>query len=543
MSKQQQQKIKQNANKQNTQNVISKKMNEFNKNSILFLFKNIPIHFISYIVKDDEFSEITIISKSNVYSCQIVNELHLSFDENWKNNEIFHKQQIFNYITTFSENGMFILPFSSLKQKSNSHSEIMKLFLQSIFINHHGTVFCVECSTVLKQLFYIYNIEYDKSEIVEFFNQNELDESIQLCEYHKIHEGKCSVEKVYFQETIVQHILKEKNIQLQHEDKLKHIRKKLILLNNQLNNDKSQQTIQRIPFTDITALCLFSLKESNEYIEVGYSMIKQNQNENNGEFVMILNPNILQCKPIKMKEGLEYFVDKYNLDDCLYYIIQNVISQMNYDIVLYNDEMFMNLLFRKDSSTQILLQNKPMSNLSDFFEQIYFRNSQPNKNVLVEILEKSKNDFIENSKSAFACEYHCKNQNAYSCLLQSPFIFLHQLNFAITSPQQMTVMLYDKLTCYETLKQWINNVPIYFMTTDGMGKLIMVMKNNIYDCKTVDVQEWMITKAQNQNFEIIGNYLKSKNNRAIIVVHDSTQTNLKILIIGKKTHQYLIKES
>ena len=203
---------------------------------------------------------------------------------------------------------------------------------------------------------------------------------------------------------------------------------------------------------------------------------------------------------------------------------------MNYDIVLYNDEMFMNLLFRKDSSTQILLQNKPMSNLSDFFEQIYFRNSQPNKNVLVEILEKSKNDFIENSKSPFACEYHCKNHNAYSCLLQSPFIFLHQLNFAITSPQQMTVMLYDKLTCYETLKQWINNVPIYFMTTDGMGKLIMVMKNNIYDCKTVDVQEWMITKAQNQNFEIIGNYLKSKNNRAIIVVHDSTQTNLKILI-------------
>ena len=33
--------------------------------------------------------------------------------------------------------------------------------------------------------------------------------------------------------------------------------------------------------------------------------------------------------------------------------------ELNYDdIVLYNDEMFMNLLFRKDSSTQILFKCK-----------------------------------------------------------------------------------------------------------------------------------------------------------------------------------------
>ena len=76
--------------------------------------------------------------------------------------------------------------------------------------------------------------------------------------------------------------------------------------------------------------------------------------------------------------------------------------------------------------------------------------------------------------------------------------------------------MYNQQTCFEQLKQWIPRVPVYFATIEKGGELFMLMKQNIYNCQTFDLQKWM---NKQQNYTIIGDYLKSKHAKAIIVIH------------------------
>ena len=58
------------------------------------------------------------------------------------------------------------------------------------------------------------------------------------------------------------------------------------------------------PFNGIF-LYINAVTDKDEMIEIGYLFFKQNEDENNGKYEKIEEPQVFQCQPIKMKEGLE----------------------------------------------------------------------------------------------------------------------------------------------------------------------------------------------------------------------------------------------
>ena len=116
---------------------------------------------------------------------------------------------------------------------------------------------------------------------------------------------------------------------------------------------QSNQSNKPNQYKNITILYIEMRKDYGNLVELSYTLFKQNDNENSGKYIMIQQPQVLQIKPQNATPEIEYFNDKYELNDCIDYLIQNVIRKEKFDCIVYNDALPMQFMVAKDPSIQL----------------------------------------------------------------------------------------------------------------------------------------------------------------------------------------------
>ena len=160
---------------------------------------------------------------------------------------------------------------------------------------------------------------------------------------------------------------------------------------------------------------------------------------------------------------------------------------------------------------------------------IHFREKKGDKTKYLNIFNGLQKDSSEKYKNDESCGYHSNTKFSDRCLMKSQYIYLEVLNNSLQYPygkERKQVMMYNKDSHDEMLKQWVPNVPVYFITTENGINMVMMKKNNIYDCQNTEIQEWNIADTNKQYLKTIGEYLKSQNDKAIVIVHDSVKENV-----------------
>ena len=338
---------------------------------------------------------------------------------------------------------------------------------------------------------------------------------------------------------------------------------------NQNQQEKQKQEIS-IPISNIKILNILCSYEKEEIIEIGYSIITHNENKNNGHYTLQRSnrsknskkkKEIFQCKPKQMKDDLKYFTDPKNtqhlneLDDCIEYIIQNVMKAQKFDLILYNSKSVKELFLKKDPSLENWTKGIPMCSRIEFFEIVYQQKTQRDPMMFPLLYESLIETFDNQNKGFQVCHYHKECKKEKLCSHRTAVRFVYQLNYLLDNPindpekkeeikkpqkkvkkekKEKIVNLYNE-KMFQTMKEWIHNVPVYFMTSEPGPRFVLLMKQNIYNCSTIERKEWNLNMKNkqkdqiNENNKLIGNYLKSKNEKAIIVVHHTEYKHVKTI--------------
>ena len=513
---------------------------------ISFWMKNIPVHFMSFSFTDKIATEITIVTKAYIYDCLPINQQHFQFNINWQPNEGF-AQQILNYLTSINQYGMIVIN----KEKSSTNS-IEEEYMEKVLSNYQQSYVCCDEITLFYYLSQIHNIQLKKEEMNEKLLNYELINQIPPCQAHQANSKQCTIYKCYKFATIIQTVMKEKGIELIHieqllpmESKQKQVEIKPI---STQQKQPKQQNIQEIPYNNITILYLEQRTESENIIEIGFTFFKQNNKENNGQYIMIegKEPQIFQIKPEKPRKQVEYFNDKYSMNDCIVWIVQNVIQKEKFDIIVYKDKFPMKLLYEQDKTIETTFK---IVKETTFLKKLWTRNQNiPNVTIDTELKKMDVGKFLK-SLNVVVCPYHqMKGKDANGCLLKSPYLFEKKMNHLYTyhccygktlenpipskqtntiSPIVSTIIpvipVFQPTVNESPLKEWIPTVPVVFMKMKGWKKEMefdVVVKSNIYDCHLIENTPLSIPKNNNNK---LAEYLKQYSSRVIIILNTSSE--------------------
>ena len=194
---------------------MKEKDNQFDLFTNAFVFKTMPIHFVSFSLNNNEIVEIKIITKQNIYDCKIHSETDLIYDENWSGNKDYYLNNIYQYITGTCQYGLIILPYIPKSEIYTTKTNELKQMIEKVFKNQKDSFFCIHYLEFIEKLYKVHKIEYKQFEIFDFVNHHELAEMIQPCQDHCNKPEGCFIGKCHYHLSGIQTLLNQKGIQLQ----------------------------------------------------------------------------------------------------------------------------------------------------------------------------------------------------------------------------------------------------------------------------------------------------------------------------------------
>ena len=195
-------------------------LTSFNKFSLQFLLKYVPVHFISVSGKENSIDEITIVTKPILFNCDNINQYAVSIPSPWTDYKQEIKNQINKYVTSTNEYGIVV--YFPIQKKTSETSPIMLLhnLVNETFLESNDKILCIDHLSLIQTIFEMKNINFDSKEIEKMYKTSQLMNYNNVCPNHKEQPEICSYYRSNLLSNFVQWMFKQNNIHLENVDKM-----------------------------------------------------------------------------------------------------------------------------------------------------------------------------------------------------------------------------------------------------------------------------------------------------------------------------------